>query len=101
MRHAALALGCIQHTTQALDLDEDIEVVTPTVDEFVAHLRDGQQTAMDNMAWMCLDQLRPWSREELVAWSARCPSGTGTRRTPRRPDMALREAAHDKSHDRW
>lgn len=61
-RYAVLAIECRHVAAQSLDEDEFCEVVTLPLEAFLTHLRSGQLTDTD-MAWMCLDQLRPWTSD--------------------------------------
>ena len=59
VRHAILATGCRLTSDQQLDEGEFCEVVTMSLADFLAHVRAGDLTDAD-VAWMCLDRLRPW-----------------------------------------
>jgi ADP-ribose pyrophosphatase len=65
LRHAVLATGCTAVTDQDLDEDEFCEVVTMPLTHFVDHIRGGELTDAD-VAWMCLDRLRPWTPPSRV-----------------------------------
>lgn len=77
IRHAVLAEGCRPVVGQSLGEDEYCEPVLVPLEGFLAHLRGGQLTDAD-MAWMCLDRLRPWSPGHDTG-----PTGGSDRSRPR------------------